>query len=184
MGKSILVLNSSPRPNGNTEALVDAFVSGAQGAGHTTHKVNLRTMNIKPCVGCYLCAAGKGDPCVQKDHMKEIYTQLDQCDVVVFASPLYWWQVNAQMKIVIDRIFATAAAAGMNMPKRETVLIIAAESASEENFAQIIPYYQTCLTKNLGWNDRGMVLAGGVNMPGDVENTQYLKEARVLGASL
>lgn len=183
MGKNILVINASPRANGNTEALADAMITGAERAGHSVQKANIRTMNIKPCIGCYQCAAGKGDPCVQKDDMKEIYTRLEQADVVVFASPLYWWQVTAQMKTVIDRIFAVAAANQMQIPKKDVALIIAAEDAREENFAQIIPYYQTCLSKNLGWTDRGMILAGGVNMPGDVENTPYIKQAEELGAS-
>ena len=183
MGKNILLLNGSPRVNGNTEALVDALIAGAESAGHSAHKANIRAMNIKPCIGCYQCVTGKCDPCVQKDDMKDIYAQLEQSDVIVFASPLYWWQVTAQMKIVIDRLFAVAAANGMHVPKKDVALIIAAESVREGNFAQIIPYYQTCLSKNLGWTDRGMILAGGVNMPGDVEKTPYIKQAEELGAS-
>lgn len=164
--------------------MTDALIDGAESAGHSAHKANIRAMNIKPCVGCYQCAAGKGDPCVQKDDMKEIYAGLEKADVVVFASPLYWWQLTAQMKTVIDRLFAVAAANGMHIPKKEVALLIAAEDAREENFAQIVPYYQTCLVKNLSWTDRGMILAGGVNMPGDVEKTPFLKQAEELGASL
>ncbi|QQO07850.1 flavodoxin family protein [Breznakiella homolactica] len=184
MDKHVLVINASPRAEGNTEALCDALIAGAKKAGHRTAKINVRTMDIKPCLGCYQCLAGKGTPCIQKDDMKEIYTALDQADTVVFASPLYWWQVNAQMKTVIDRLFAVAAANNMQMPQKEAALLIAAEDAREENFAQIVPYYQTCLVKNLNWIDRGMVLAGGVNMPGDVQKTPYLKQAEDLGASL
>lgn len=184
MAKTVLILNGSPRAKGNTEALADALAAGAEGAGHKVQKINIRSLQIRPCLGCYQCAAGKGDPCVQKDDMKEIYAALDQADVVVYASPLYWWQLTAQMKTVIDRMFAVAAANGMKIPKKEAALLIAAEDAREENFAQIIPYYQTCLSGNLGWADRGMVLAGGVNMPGDVQNTAFLKQAEELGASL
>ena len=184
MGKNVLVINGSPRRDGNTESLADAVIAGTESAGHSGSKANIRTVNIKPCIGCYQCAAGKGDPCVQKDDMKEIYEKLEQSDVIVFASPLYWWQVTAQMKTVIDRLFAVAAANSMQMPKKDVALIIAAEDAREENFKQIIPYYQTCLSKNLGWTDRGMILAGGVNMPGDVEKTPFLKQAEELGASL
>ncbi|MDL2236853.1 flavodoxin family protein [Christensenellaceae bacterium OttesenSCG-928-K19] len=184
MGKQVMVLNGSPRANGNTEALSDALIRGAQKAGHTASKYNIRSMEIKPCLGCYQCVAGKGNPCVQKDDMQEIYDALNQADVVVFSSPLYWWHLTAQMKTVIDRIFGLAAANGMKILKKETVLLIAAEDTAEENFEQIIPYYQTCLVKNLNWDDRGMILAGGVNMPGDVEKTEYMEEAEALGASL
>lgn len=184
MAKNILVLNGSPRANGNTEALADALIAGAQAAGHSADKVNIRSMDIKPCIGCYQCVAGKGDPCVQKDDMKDIYTRLEAADVIVFASPLYWWQVTAQMKTVIDRIFAVAASKGMKMPQKDVALIIAAQADYGENFAQIVPYYQTCLVKNLGWTDRGMILAGGVDNLGDVKNTPYIEQAKKLGASL
>lgn len=183
MAKNILVLNGSPRKGGNTDVLCDAFGSGTASKGHTVETVHIRALNIKPCVGCYGCAAKKGDPCMQKDDMKEIYARFERANAVVFASPLYWWQFTAQMKTAIDRLFAVAAAAEMNIPKKEVALIIAAEDAREENFAQIIPYYQTCLVKNLGWTDCGMVLAGGVNMPGDAEKTPFVKQAEELGAS-
>jgi Multimeric flavodoxin WrbA len=184
LSKNILILNGSPRANGNTAAMVNALILGAESVGHTTNKVDIRLLNIKPCTGCYSCAAGKGDPCVQKDDMKkEVYQNLDMADVVVFASPLYWWQFTAQMKTVIDRLFAVAAANNMHIPKKEVALLIAAEDKRKENFAQIIPYYKTCLVNNLNWTDRGMILAGGVNMPGDVEKTLFLKQAEELGAS-
>lgn len=183
MVKNILILNGSPRKGGNTDALCDALAKGAKNKEHTVETVHIRTLNIKPCAGCYGCAIKKGNPCVQKDDMKEIYARFESADIIVFASPLYWWQFTAQMKTVIDRLFAVAAAAEMKIPHKDAALIIAAEDAREENFAQIIPYYQTCLVKNLGWTDSGMILAGGVNMPGDVEKTEFLKRAEQLGAS-
>lgn len=183
MAKQILVLNGSPRQGGNTDALADTLAEGAQAAGHRVDRLDIRSLQINPCVGCYRCLAGKGDPCVQKDNMRSIYDALAQADVVVFASPLYWWQFTAQMKTVIDRLFAVAAASGMHMPPKEVALLIAAEGKSKENFEQIIPYYETCLVKNLNWVNRGMVLASGVNMPGDVQKTAFLDDARKLGAS-
>ena len=184
MGKHILVLNGSPRNHGNTEVLADALIEGAAKAGHTASKLNLHSMKINPCYGCYNCIAGKGNPCIQKDEMYKVYEELEKADVVVYASPLYWWQVSAQLKTVIDRIFAVPASNHMSMPKKEAVLLIAAEGSSEENFSHIISYYQTCLVQNIGWTDRGMVLARGVSVPGDVEKTGFIQEAVDLGASL
>ena len=183
MSKNILVLNGSPRPNGNTSALIDAMTDGAQSAGHIIERIDIRLLDIKPCVGCYSCVVGKGDPCVQKDDMNKVYTKLNNADIVVFASPLYWWHFTAQMKTVIDRLFAVAASNQMHIPKKEVALMIAAEDKKSDNLAHIVPYYQTCLVKNLNWTDRGMVLAGGVNMPGDVEKTPYMQQAKELGLS-
>lgn len=183
MSKKIMILNASPRKGGNTEAMGKALITGAEGAGHMVEKIDVCRLSINPCSGCYGCAMGKGDPCVQKDDMKIVYEALDRADAVVFASPLYWWHFTAQMKTVIDRLFAVAASNNMHIPKKEVALLIAAEDAREENFTQIVPYYETCLVKNLGWVNKGMVLAGGVNMPGDVEKTAYLGDAERLGAS-
>lgn len=184
MAKNILVLNSSPRAKGNTDALSSALIAGACRAGHATRQINIRSLHINPCIGCYQCVRKKGDPCVQKDDMKEIYDAISLADVVVFASPLYCWQFNAQMKMVIDRTFALAAANDMRMPSKEVALLVAAEDAREENFAQILSYYRTCFIQNLHWTDKGMVLAGGVDIPGEVAKTPYMKEAEALGASL
>jgi multimeric flavodoxin WrbA len=181
--KQILILNSSPRAAGNTDGLADALTRGAEKAGHGVKQIRLRAMDVKPCVGCYQCTLKKGTPCVQKEDMGQVYSELERAEGVVFASPLYWWQFNAQMKVVIDRLFAAAATADMHMPQKEVALLIAAEDAREENFAQIISYYQTCLVQNLRWVDKGMVLAGGVNMPGDVEKTPFVGQAETLGAS-
>lgn len=182
--KNVLTLNGSPRPKGNTDALCAALTEGAESAGHKINRLDIRTMEIEPCRGCYQCVAGKGTPCVQRDEMQAVYDALATTDVLVFASPLYWWHFTAQMKTVIDRIFAVAASSGMHMEPKEVALLIAAEDAREKNFSHIVPYYKTCLTENLGWKDRGMVLAGGVNMPGDVEKTDFLWQARDLGARL
>lgn len=183
MSKQILILNSSPRKGGNTDALTDALAEGVTAAGNRPVLLHLRDMEIHPCHGCYACAAGRGTPCVQKDDMQQVFDALAASDGIVFAAPLYWWQFNAPMKAAIDRLFAVAASAGMKMPPKDCAMVIAAEGTGEENFAQIVPYYKTCLVQNLGWADKGMVLARGVNMPGDVQKTGFLEEARRLGAS-
>ncbi|MCL2766072.1 MAG: flavodoxin family protein [Peptococcaceae bacterium] len=185
MSKNILVINSSPRANGNTEILCDAFIEGAQESGHQANKINLRELKIGVCLGCYKCFAKKGEPCVQKDDMDKIYTSLNEADTVVFASPVYWWQFNAQMKTVIDRLLAVyATAENMQIPKRDCLMLIAGEDKRQENFSQIISYYKYCMIDNMKWQDKGMVLAGGVNKKGEVTETPFVAEARNLGKSL
>lgn len=181
--KQILILNSSPRKGGNTDALTEALAAGITGAGNQPVMFHLRELAINPCKGCYACVAGKGSPCVQRDDMQQLYDALAGSEGIVFAAPLYWWHFNAPMKTAIDRLFAVAAAVGMQIPHKDCGMVIAAEDAREENFGMIVPYYQTCLVQNLGWTDKGMVLAGGVNMPGDVQKTGYLEEAQKLGAA-
>ena len=89
MSKKILILNGSPRPRGNTKALIEAFERGA--AGHSVTRFDLQKMNIHGCLGC--CGGGKdpASPCVQKDGMDKIYPAYQAADVVVLASPMYYW---------------------------------------------------------------------------------------------
>ena len=98
MGRNILVLNGSPRMNGNTAALVEQFTKGAEQAGHRVVRYDLQRMQIHPCLGC--CQGGKDpqSPCVQKDDMLKIYPDYREADLVVLASPLYYWTVSGQLK--------------------------------------------------------------------------------------
>lgn len=184
MQKNVLVLNGSPRVNGNTETMADALIEGIEKAGNTATKINLRELRLQPCTGCYKCIRKKGDPCVQKDDMHNIYAAFGNADTIVFASPLYWWQFSAQMKVVIDRMLAIGAQDNMVLPHKNCAMLIAAEDKREENFTQIISYYKTCLVGNLNWEDKGMVLAGGVVSVGDVQKTPFLEQARQLGENL
>ncbi len=179
--KKILVINGSPRKGGNTESLADELIRGTMESGHKAKKINLRELTIKNCKGCFLCQVYKGDPCVQKDDMSEVYSALREADVVVWASPLYWMHFTSLMKAAIDRLFALAA---YEVPQKETALVIASTMNDADIFSMIVPYYETCLVKNLNWENRGMLLAGGVNDVGDVLKTDYLQKAFELGKSL
>ena len=99
----VLVLMSSPRKNGNTDRLADAFIKGVEENGYTTEKVYVNYQNIKPCLGCNVCQKTK--QCVQKDDMQAIYSKMLEAKVIVFASPVYFYTFNGLMKL-IDRIFA------------------------------------------------------------------------------
>ena len=90
MKKKIVILNGSPRPNGNTKALIDQFTSGAESAGHEVVCFNLGQMNIHGCLGCCKGGRDQNSPCVQKDDMAQIYPAVKECDVVILASPLYY----------------------------------------------------------------------------------------------
>ena len=100
----VLVLMSSPRKNGNTDRLANAFIKGVEENGYSTEKIYVNYQNIKPCLGCNICQ--KTNQCVQKDDMQEIYEKMLEAKVIVFASPVYFYTFNASMKLLIDRTFA------------------------------------------------------------------------------
>ena len=181
MGKKIIVLNGSPRKNGNTSALVKAFRDGAESAGHSVTEFWLGGMKINGCRGC--CAGGKNpeSPCVQKDDMERIYLAYKEADVVVLASPLYYWTISGQLKCAFDRLFAVAECdPGYTNPRKESALLMAAEG---NGFEETVYWYDR-LMGHIGWKDCGKVLCGGVMAVGDIEGKPELEEARRLGASI
>ena len=108
MGKKIVILNGSPRKKGNTSALTQAFSRGAEKAGCTVTEFFLGDMDIHGCMGCFGGHSSKECPCARHDDMDKIYPAVRQCDIVVLASPLYYWTVSGQLKTAIDRLFALA----------------------------------------------------------------------------
>ena len=181
MGKKIIVLNGSPRKNGNTSALVKAFREGAESAGHSVTEFWLEGMKINGCRGC--CAGGNNpeSPCVQKDDMEQIYPAYKEADVVVLASPLYYWTISGQLKCAFDRLFAVAECdPSYTNPRKESALLMAAEG---NGFEETVYWYDR-LMGHIGWKDCGKVLCGGVMAVGDIEGKPELEEARRLGASI
>jgi len=105
MAKTVLVLSASPRKGGNSDLLCDQFVKGAQEAGHQVEKIFLGDKAISYCIGCETCMQN-GGICVQDDDMEEILQKMIDADVLVLATPVYFYSMDAQMKTVIDRTVA------------------------------------------------------------------------------
>ena len=181
MGKKIVILNGSPRPKGNTSALIKAFTKGAEEAENTITTFLLDSMNINGCKGCFGGGKNPDSPCVQKDDMDKIYPVYKEASIVVLASPLYFWNLSGQLRTAFDRLFAVAECdANYQNPIKDCILLMAAEG---HGFDETIQYYNG-LMKHLGWNTLGTVLAGGVNDIGDIEGKPILEEARQLGLSI
>lgn len=181
MGKKIVILNGSPRKSGNTAALTAAFARGAQEAGNAVTEFFLGSMNIHGCRGCFGGGKNPDSPCVQKDGMEQIYPAYRQADVVVLATPLYYWTISGQLKTAFDRLFAVAECdPDYRNPKKESVLLMAAEGHGFEESE----YWYDRLEKHLGWSSLGKVLCGGVTAPGDIKGRKELDDAYELGKSL
>lgn len=184
MSKKIIILNGSPRPNGNTKALIQKFTEGAESKGHTVKCFDLQTMNIHGCRGCFGGGKDKSSPCVQKDDMLKIYPEYMAAEIVVLASPMYYWGFSGQLKCAFDRLFAVAECnPSYENPKKDCILLMASEGDSKSNFEPVENYYMSLL-KNLEWHNLGIVVAGGVLHIGDIEGHKALEEAKALGASL
>ncbi len=182
MSKKIVILTGSPRKKGNTSALVKAFTEGAEGAGHTVTEFFLDSMNIHGCKGCFGGHSSKGCPCVQRDDMDKIYPAVRECDVIVLASPLYYWNLSGQLRTAIDRLFALEEGDGnlLRGHGRASVLLMAAEGS---DFEEVTLYYNH-LTAYLKWQNLGHVLAGGNGDIGDIEGKPEIAAAYELGKSI
>ena len=158
--------------------LAQAFAEGAR------QRCNVRTLSVAdlhvtPCRGCNACFAN-GKRCVQNDDMQQVYAALADCDLLVIASPVYFYGISAQLAAVIHRL---------HNPLRDTfhirqaVLLLAAAS-SKPHVVEPIKLQYSLLLKNFDIEDCGMVLAQGVKDPGDIRQTDYLNQARQLGSTL
>ncbi|MDE7136947.1 MAG: flavodoxin family protein [Ruminococcus sp.] len=181
MGKKILILNGSPHIKGNTSALTAEFTRGAESSGYKVTEFFLGSMNINGCKGCFGGGKNPDSPCVQKDDMEKIYPFYKEADIVVLASPLYYWTISGQLKCAFDRLFAVAECdPDYRNPKKESVLIMAAEGYGFEESL----YWYDRLEKHLGWKSIGKVLCGGVMGIGDIDGKPELNDAFELGKSI
>ena len=182
MAKNILILNGSPRKNGNTSALVKAFTQGAESAGHTVTEFFLGGMDIHGCKGCFGGHSSRECPCVQQDDMNKIYPAVKDSDVVVLASPLYYWTMSGQIRTALDRLFALEEGDGnlLRGNGRGSVLLMAAEG---HGFEDAMLYFDH-LMEHLRWKNLGKVLCGGVMDVGDAQGRKELDDARELGKSI
>lgn len=169
--KKILILNGSPTKGGNTETLADFFKKGAEQAGNDVTKMNLDSYHIAPFRGMQQ----------EEDDFSKVLAELNRAEVIVWASPVYWMQFSAQIKLVMDRM---SFASENNFSGKEVVLLATAASSIEKIRETIVPYYKMCFVESLKWKDRGMVLAGGLAMPGSITDTSYLQQAYELGKNI
>lgn len=182
MAKSIVILNGSPRKNGNTSVLVKKFTEGAESVGNTVTEFFLDRMDIHGCKGCFGGHSSKECPCVQKDDMTKIYTAVRDCDVIVLASPLYYWNMSGQLRTTVDRLFALEEGDGnlLRGHGRACALLMAAEG---HGFEDVLLYYEH-LMDHLKWKNLGHVLAGGNGDIGDIADKPELEQAYELGKSI
>lgn len=176
----ILVLQGSPNKNGSTSLICDEFTHGAQEAGHETLRIDVALEEIHPCKGCIACGYGTR-PCVQKDSMEEIYSALLDADMVVFATPLYYFGMTAQLKSVIDRFCARNTA--INGRSLKCALLTVAWDSDSETFKALESHYNT-LCHYLNMQDCGRVLGYGCGTPNMTRSSRAMVQAYELGLSL
>ena len=190
--KNIFVVVGGGRPKGNTMQLVEAFIKGAEEAGHSVEKVSLLKTEVKGCLGCNACRYDK--PCIQKDGFNELIPKIKKADLIVFASPLYFWTISSKLKAFIERFYCIAQedpnppmGRYEKYPVKDSALLM----TSADNFfwtcEQAVSYYQFALVNYIGFHDKGMLLAGGcgdTNGKPQIDQTEHLKKAYEFGKTI
>ena len=190
--KNILVVQGCGRAKGNTAQLVDSFIKGATEAGHTVEKINLNQTEVKGCIGCNACRYGK--PCVQKDGFNDLVPKIKAADLIVFASPLLFWTLSSKIKAFIERFYCIAEedpAPPLGRYERYPIKDAALLMTSADNYfwtyEQVVSYYQFAIINYIGFQDRGMLLAGGcgdTNGKPQIDKTGYLEKAFEFGKNI
>lgn len=174
----ILLLTGSPRKNGNSNTLADYFMKGAAQAGHEVVRFDAAFKNVHPCIACNKC--GMDGPCVFKDDFEFVRQHIVEADMVVFATPMYYFGMSAQLKTVIDRFYAVNGQ--IHRPKKAALLMTYANTAASE--AEPIKNHYKVLLAYLGWTDAGQIIVPGVWPAGAVNQTEYPRRAYELGKNI
>lgn len=179
MPKKVLILSASPRKGGNSDLLCDEFARGAQEAGNAVEKLRVCEHKIAPCRGCYFCRDHGGE-CVYKDDMAAILQKMIDADVIVLASPVYFYAVNAQLKALIDRTVAR----WLEVHDKEFYYIVTMEDddpAAGETAVNCMRGYADCVE---GAVEKGVLIAADVYEAGKVKGTEYMTQAYEMGKSV
>ena len=179
MSKKVLILSGSPRKGGNSDLLCDEFMRGAIEAGNEVEKIRIAEKKIGCCSACYYCRTS-GGVCAKKDDMTEILQKMIDADVIVFASPVYFYSIDAQLKTVIDRTVARWT----EVKNKEFYYIVTCaddEKESQERTLECFRGYADCVE---GANEMGVIYGTGVYKPGEIKNTPAFTEAYQLGRSV
>lgn len=176
----VLALMSSARKKENTDCLVDQMLKGASEMGHECQKVCVSDLNIHPCIGCRSC--NHNGNCVFKDDMVSLYQQLLEADVIVLASPVYFYTWNSQMKSVLDRTFAIE-----NILKNKDFYLITTGLAPEEKYFDIMiesfKKYVQCFRAG-GNQIVDYVLGMKTGNKEDVEKSEAMNQAYLMGKNI
>lgn len=177
--KKVLILAGSPRLHGNSGILSDEFARGAKAAGCEVEKIEIQRKKVAGCLGCNACYKNEG-VCVQKDDMTEIREKMIAADIIVLASPIYFYSMTAQLKAVIDRTYAFF----QQLSGKTFYFLVSCASpeiSDTETMVAALRGFTCCIPDA---KEGGMVFGLETNEPGDVKNTQAVKEAYELGKQL
>lgn len=179
MSKKVLILSSSPRKNSNSDTLCHSFAKGAKDKGNEVQEIFINDKKINFCKACSYCETHNG-ACSQHDDMAEIIDAILKSDVIVFASPVYFYTISGQLKTLIDRLVAVYT----KIKNKDIYYIFTAAENGRTTFdksASCMDGLLDCLTSV---TVKGRIYAGGVWKKGEINNTKYIQQAYDMGVAV
>lgn len=178
MSKKVLVLAGSFRKGGNSDLLCDQFMLGAEEAGNNVEKIYINDKKIGYCRGCGACDNSK--KCVQKDDMTEILSKMIVADVIVMATPVYFYTMNGQLKTLIDRTVPRYE----EIRNKDFYYIMSAADNSQSSMTRTIDGFRAFLDCLNGAQEKGILYGTGAWKIGDIKNTPAMQEAYAVGKKI
>jgi len=176
--KKVLILSSSPRRGGNSDLLCDQFILGAQESGHDAKKISFKDKKINYCTGCGTCFNKKR--CSQKDDMAEILEKMIAADVIVMATPVYFYTMCGQMKTLIDRTCARYT----EVSNKEFYFIVTAAVKSKQAMERTLEEFRGFTSCLNGAKEKGIIYGTGAWNIGDIKKSNTMKQAYEMGKAL
>ena len=176
MSKKVLMLSSSPRQGGNSDVLCDEFMKGALEVGNEVEKIFLKDKQINYCTGCSVCSM-YGKPCPQKDDAAEVVEKMIAADVIVMATPVYFYTMCAQMKTLIDRCCARY----LEIKDKEFYFIVAAAESEIRMMERTIDGVRGFLDCLEGPVEKGVIYGVGAWKVGEIKDKSAMQEAYRMG---
>jgi len=178
MSKKVLILSGTPRKKGNSRVLCEQFMQGAVAAHHDVELLSLAEKEVRPCTGCYACRA-KGK-CAQQDDMKAILASMIDADVIVMATPVYFYSMCAQMKALIDRTVARYT----EIRDKEFYFIVTAADGDRANMKRTLEGFRGFTSCLDGAKEMGVIYGVGAWEIGAIQNTSAMQDAYEMGRKL
>lgn len=179
MSKKVLVISASPRKGGNSDTLCDEFIRGALEAGNTAEKIFLKDWNVRYCTGCGVC--NNTHKCVQKDDAGEILDKMVEADVIVMATPVYFYSMDAQMKTLIDRTVPRYT----EISGKDFYYIVTAADASVAAMRRTIEgfrgFTEDCLNNA---REKGIIYGLGAWKIGEIKGNPAMEQAYQAGKNV
>ena len=176
MSKKVLIISASPRKGGNSDVLCDQFLHGAEEAGNNVEKIFLRNHKINYCLGCGVC--NDTHHCVQKDDMKKILDKMVEADVIVLATPVYFYTMDGQLKTFIDRCVPRYT----EISNKDFYFIVSAADTNKKNLTPTIEglrgFTRDCLE---GSKEKGIIYGTGAWQVGEIKTLPAYKKAYEMG---